>query len=224
MAKYCINPNCGKEIPSSAIFCSFCGTQQIADGELTEEDKLRKELSETEETNKLLKKSLADAHDKIDIANKKNQELETLLANEQTKQKGLQNQVATKNKEVEQLKLLANKKGKNGGLIFFMIVFLFATVGLGGVCLNLNDKVNSAQTYYSGQQDELNTLQAQNKVLVNEKKKFQNEISKLNKKGYVEWIYVNSIDCSDYSVSITYKMKNGDEETKWFSRGSSINK
>jgi len=66
MAKNCINPQCEKELPSNAHFCSYCGTQQVENENLSEEEKLRKELTEMHQTTQLLKKALADAQQNSD--------------------------------------------------------------------------------------------------------------------------------------------------------------
>ena len=78
MAKNCINPKCDKEIPTSAVFCNFCGTQQVDNENLTEEGKLRKELSEQQETIALLKKALTDAQKNSDSSAKNMQKIEKL--------------------------------------------------------------------------------------------------------------------------------------------------
>jgi hypothetical protein len=148
MAKICINPICEKEIPSSATFCSFCGAQQVENIQLSEEEKLRKEMNEAEKTIKILEKSLTDAHDKIEngTSNEGIQKLENQLANAQTKQEKLQNQIAEKNREIEQLRLLANRKKRNVGIIFFMIVFFLTTIGLGVGCLELNIELQEMES------------------------------------------------------------------------------
>ena len=46
MSKKCSNLSCGREIQDSAVFCPFCGTQQVDDANLSEEERLRKELAE----------------------------------------------------------------------------------------------------------------------------------------------------------------------------------
>jgi uncharacterized membrane protein YhaH (DUF805 family) len=78
MAKICINQNCKKEIPSSATFCSFCGTQQVEDIQLSEEEKLRKEMSEMQETITLLKKALVDAQQNSNPSAEKEQKIAKL--------------------------------------------------------------------------------------------------------------------------------------------------
>ena len=47
MAKKC--PNCGNENPNAAKFCMFCQTQIIGESELSETDKLRKQLADAKE-------------------------------------------------------------------------------------------------------------------------------------------------------------------------------
>jgi len=78
MAKNCINPLCRKEIPSSATFCLCCGTQQVENENLSDEEKLRKEKSEMQETIQVLKKALANAQQNDDSASKKNRIIEDL--------------------------------------------------------------------------------------------------------------------------------------------------
>jgi hypothetical protein len=98
MAKNCINPSCGKEIPTNATFCSFCGAQQIEEQKLSEEEKLRKELSEMQETIALLKKALSDAQKNKDSSVENVQRIDNLqkqLALMQEKNKTLQNTVRT---------------------------------------------------------------------------------------------------------------------------------
>lgn len=48
MAKICVNTNCKAEIPSSATYCPFCGTQQAKEEELSEEQRLKKRIQELE--------------------------------------------------------------------------------------------------------------------------------------------------------------------------------
>ena len=50
MSKVCSNPQCGREIQDSAVFCPFCGSQQVADVDLSEEGRMRKELAELQHT------------------------------------------------------------------------------------------------------------------------------------------------------------------------------
>jgi hypothetical protein len=90
MAKNCINPGCGKEIPSSATSCPFCGAQQVEDVQLSEEEKLRKEMSEMQKTMTLLKKALANAQQNSDSSAEKEQQIAKLqkqLADMQSKNK-----------------------------------------------------------------------------------------------------------------------------------------
>lgn len=56
MSKICAN--CGKEIPTNAAFCSFCGNPQINEEELSEEEVLRKKLSEAQDTIKAMQKAI----------------------------------------------------------------------------------------------------------------------------------------------------------------------
>lgn len=78
MAKNCINSQCGKEIPSSATFCLFCGTQQVENENLSDEEKLRKEKSEMQETIQLLKKALANAQQNKDTSSENLQAIEKM--------------------------------------------------------------------------------------------------------------------------------------------------
>ncbi|MDR2146275.1 MAG: hypothetical protein LBE91_07450 [Tannerella sp.] len=160
MAKICINPNCEREIPSTAVFCSFCGTQQVENENLSEEEKLHKELSETGEMIELLEKSLADAHSQIEngTADEEIQGLKNKLMAEQANQTNLQNQITAKDKEIEQLELLVNKKDKSGGFIIFIILLFLATVILSVVCFSLNNEVNQKQNEQKKVQERLDNL------------------------------------------------------------------
>jgi hypothetical protein len=92
MAKNCRNSQCGKEIPSSATFCMFCGTQQIETEKLSEEEKLRKELGSMQDTIQLLKKALTDAQQNNDSSTENNQVVQSLkkqLADLQNKNKAM---------------------------------------------------------------------------------------------------------------------------------------
>ena len=98
MAKNCINPRCEKEIPSVATFCSYCGAQQVENKDLSEEEKLRKELSEMQETIQLLKKALADAQQNSDSSVEMQSVVDNLqkkLADAQHKNHVLQNSLKT---------------------------------------------------------------------------------------------------------------------------------
>mgnify|MGYP004447099617 CR=1 FL=1 len=59
MSKKCTNPQCNREIQDSAVFCPFCGTQQVDDSNLTEEERLRKQLAEQQDTIRVLTEALA---------------------------------------------------------------------------------------------------------------------------------------------------------------------
>ena len=99
MAKNCINPKCDKEIPSSATFCLFCGTQQIENEDLSEEEKLRREMSEMQKTIQLLKKALADAQNGSDSSAEDIQVIENLqkqLVDMQNKNKALRSSLQAK--------------------------------------------------------------------------------------------------------------------------------
>lgn len=49
MSKICSNTNCKKEIPTTATYCPYCGMQQVAEEELSEEEKLRRRIKELED-------------------------------------------------------------------------------------------------------------------------------------------------------------------------------
>lgn len=51
-------PHCNKENPSAAIHCMFCGILLVEEVNLSEEEKLRLKLKETEKENQLLKDAL----------------------------------------------------------------------------------------------------------------------------------------------------------------------
>lgn len=94
MAKKCINPKCDCEIPTSATFCSFCGTQQVENENLTEEERMRKEIAEMQNTIQLLTKALADAQQNSDSSEENLQSIDNMkrqLADLQGKNDYLQN-------------------------------------------------------------------------------------------------------------------------------------
>ena len=98
MAKNCINQKCEKEIPTNATFCSFCGTQQVENEKLTEEEKMRKELNEMQETIRVLKKALADAQKNSAPTATKQSEIKSLqsqLTDAVNKNQALQSSVKT---------------------------------------------------------------------------------------------------------------------------------
>ena len=103
MAKNCINPQCEKEIPSNATFCSFCGTQQGEHKNLSQEEKLRKEIVEMQDTIQLLKKALTDAQQNNDSSVEKQQVIESL-------QKQLDKVQATEqSKQIIQAEVITNR-------------------------------------------------------------------------------------------------------------------
>jgi len=206
MAKICINPKCEKEIPSSATFCSFCGTQQVENENLSEEEKLRIELIEANKTIVLLKKSLADAQAKVenDTPNEEIGLLKEQLSIAEDEQKNIEIQIAEKNKEIERLILKGNKKKKNGAWIFFLLV----SIALGITAIYFyNESESWERNYYlvsreqSDNQDEIQTLrneidnlkrqntnqQNENTILQNENANLQNEISDLKTKTPKEY-------------------------------------
>lgn len=166
MAKSCINTQCTKEIPSNAVFCSFCGSQQITDGELSIETRLRKELIEAHNTNKILETSLSEAHSKI--TNCLSLEDALLLKNEleaeQKKQESLKSQIALQQQEIQRLNCFAGKK-KNNVLVFFMILFLLIAFYGGGTSISLRNDVKNKN-------NEINSLKARNNSYENEKRVF----------------------------------------------------
>jgi hypothetical protein len=139
MAKICINQNCKKEIPSSATFCSFCGTQQVEDIQLSEEEKLRKEMSEMQETIALLKKALADAQQNSDSSAENLQEIANLqkrLAEVEEKEK----KTVEKNTMPKQRSIAKKKR-----FLFLWLGLVFAT---GGIILNAILKDSSKPIAY----------------------------------------------------------------------------
>jgi ribosome-binding ATPase YchF (GTP1/OBG family) len=116
MAKNCINPICKKEIPSSATFCSYCGAQQVEDIQLSEEEKLRKEISEMQKTIALLKKALADAQQNNDSSVENLQTIANL-------QKKL-TEVEGKEKKTTEKNTMPNPKPKKNW-IWFLLSGLF---------------------------------------------------------------------------------------------------
>lgn len=145
MAKNCINPKCEKEIPSSATFCSFCGTQQVDNGNLSEEEKLHKGLAEAGETIKILKKSLADAHEKIDKGMMDSETIQSL------------------NEEIEQLKLGTTKKKNNSGWIF---IFTLVSIAFGITTIYFYNESDSRQRT-------IDNLESQNTTVNNELQKLK---------------------------------------------------
>ena len=83
MSKNCINPDCGKEIQTTATYCPYCGAQQAKEEELTEEQRLKKRIKELTEANAELRNT--------------NKEL-------RRKNKGLQKQIDELQKQIDELR------------------------------------------------------------------------------------------------------------------------
>ena len=69
MSKKCSNISCGREIQDSAVFCPFCGTQQVDDANLTEEERLRKELAEKDEMLNMYREMLKNKNEQLALSN-----------------------------------------------------------------------------------------------------------------------------------------------------------
>jgi len=76
MAKEC--PNCKSTNPSNANVCMNCGTRFVEIKDLSEEEKLRKQSNEMQETIQLLKKALADAQQNNDSSDESTQGINNL--------------------------------------------------------------------------------------------------------------------------------------------------
>jgi len=117
MAKICTNPKCEKEIPSSATFCSFCGTQQVENENLSEKERMRKEMSEMQETIALLKKALTDAQKNCGTSKESLQAVE-----------GLQKQLDEMQKKQDSLKpkppVAVNKSAPTNVLVVALLLLL----------------------------------------------------------------------------------------------------
>ena len=161
MAKNCINPTCEKEIPSNATFCLFCGTQQIESEDLSEEEKLHRELNESIKTIELLKKSLTEAHEKINnVSDESIQLLEKELM-------------------AEKKKLEANKKKRNSIWVFFLLVSI--ALGITAIYFyteydsqkwkttNIEEQITNLKDMNSTNDNELQKLKSEQQNLVNEK-------------------------------------------------------
>lgn len=226
MAKNCINPKCEKEIPSSATFCSFCGTQQVESESLSEEEKLRKELNEAIETIALLKKSLADAHAKVDN-NTLSGDVDLLskqLTIAKQKQNSLENQITAKTKEIELIKLETNKKKSNGTWIFFLLVSI--VLGITSIYF-YSEKESWKSDYYTASRssndnlDEINTLKNENSNLKEEYSKIQgtneylqNDIANL--KAQMPKIYKTT------SRAYLYKIPQGEATGSYYDSDATI--
>ena len=169
MAKNCVNSKCEKEIPSGAAFCSFCGTQQVDSESLSEEEKLRRKLSESEKTSKLLKKSLAEAYVKIDKS----------VCDE-----NLKDQITTKDKEIERLKCATKKKKKKNNVIY--LLFFILSVLLGAVVINyyiVSVDKQSEINYLKGSKNsidkELQKLKYSQQNVKNENEKLQQKLDEI---------------------------------------------
>jgi uncharacterized protein YgiM (DUF1202 family) len=134
MAKNCINPACGKEIPSSATFCPFCGAQQVEDVQLSEEEKMRKEMSEMQATNQVLQKALADAQQNSDSS----EENVKMIAN-------LQKQLAEiqeKEQKALEKNTMPKPTPKKNRIVFILLGLLFVLV-IGIVAAKMLNNNNS---------------------------------------------------------------------------------
>jgi prefoldin subunit 5 len=198
MAKICINQKCKKEIPSSATYCLFCGAQQTENEQLSEEERLRKELRESSKTIELLKKSLAEAHEKIDkgISDETMLSLNEKLAEASGNQKKLENQMAEKNKKIEQLKIESKKKKSRGTWIIFLII----SIGLGIATIYFYNEYNS-------QSKKINEIENQNNSLENELRELKSEQQNVKDENKTLQQKLNEI--SDYCPIIITSLKIG---------------
>jgi len=76
MPNFC--PQCGGENPRCAKYCMYCGSVQTPTEKVNELDKLHQDLSDAQETIRLLKKALADAQKNNDSSVEHQQTIENL--------------------------------------------------------------------------------------------------------------------------------------------------
>ena len=129
MSKIC--PNCEKENPSVANYCMFCNTQLVEEEQLSEEDKLRKELSDANEIILLQKKHLQTLED----SQLKTQDDAKFLAQSQIveKKEEYEQKIAKENiqydKPISQLEdVKKNESKSNWGWISLVLCVFFLLV------------------------------------------------------------------------------------------------
>ena len=167
MAKNCINPKCEKEIPSSATFCSFCGIQQVSNENLTEEEKLRKEVCEMQETIALLKKALADAQKNSDSSAKNMQKIEKLqkqLAKVEEREK----QAVAKSNTYSQPPPASPNKSTTLIVVLIILVVIVAII--------IGVWINSIRSEWEGAKQTLTEQQIDNENLKKEQQRRQKQL------------------------------------------------
>jgi hypothetical protein len=126
MAKEC--PKCKKENPSSANVCMFCGTRFVEIKDLPEEEKLRKQINEMQETIQLLKKALADAQQNNDSSAENIQ----LVKNLQKKINDMQNKNDVLQKSIKTMPSETSHKSFPTTLLIVGLALLLVVGGLIG--------------------------------------------------------------------------------------------
>ena len=138
MARVC--PNCEKESPSAANFCMFCNTQFVEEEQMSEEDKLRKELSDANEVISLQKKHLQTLEDQV-----KKHENVKLLAQSQiaAEKKKCEQIIAEKNSQIVTLTLQVEEGKKHNSKSSWGWIFLVLCVILSFLLIKIySDKEN----------------------------------------------------------------------------------
>ena len=141
----CRNENCGAENPSSAAYCMKCGRLLVDEDDLTEEQKLHKELDDTKKENEMLKAALGEklkgipdvkSGDSIEDAGPKPEEGEVDTVGENGKDNIFSDELVKKiddKEEVNSNDIYSKKKLSNRTLLIVTLgLFLLAGI-VGGL-------------------------------------------------------------------------------------------